>query len=157
MTSKVKIEQRAVVVAQLAELSLPTREVCSLNPVIVKSLYRTIICYSTALRRQKLRKMIPGMAKSKDQKKNKLGRHFRGLQTHFRSILRFLKNLWAKFGDIFEGNCQEIRICSTFTQILVGQHLELEHITYTNTSWYCRKLRWVCHSNKWTWDGYVPK
>ena len=71
MTSKVKIEQRAVVVAQLAELSLPTREVCSLNPVIVKSLYRTIICYSTALRRQKLRKMIPGMAKSKDQKKNK--------------------------------------------------------------------------------------
>ena len=36
-------EKRALTVAQLAERSLPTAEVCGLNPVIGKFLYRTFI------------------------------------------------------------------------------------------------------------------
>ena len=45
---------RAVVVAQLVERSLPTPEVCALYPVKGNLLYRTFICLlSTVLQRRK--------------------------------------------------------------------------------------------------------
>ena len=53
--------KRAVVVAQLAERSLPTPEVRGSNPVLGK-IYIEHCLLSTVLKRQEIKKKMPGMA-----------------------------------------------------------------------------------------------